>query len=158
MGEIVKITECRRGRLHIRLSPRKVESSQTTASIVNIERHGVLLVGPRVSWRQHCSMLTGAGCVRSGEHGLGSDSYALESRRRWVTGRARWEDPELEVVEEALHVATTLHDMDGGESVRNSFWRGLGVRQRVRKRSDLGDRHQPLTCDIGYCRSSRNGK
>ena len=131
MGEIVKITECRRGRLHIRLSPRKVESSQTTASIVNIERHGVLLVGPRVSWRQHCSMWTGAGCVRSGEHGLGSDSYALESRRRWVTGRARWEDPELEVVEEVLHVATTLHDMDRGESVRNSLGGDSGTAART---------------------------
>ena len=38
-----------------------------------------------------------------------------------MTGRARWEDPELEVVEEVLHVATTLHDMDRGESVRNSL-------------------------------------
>ena len=75
-----------------------------------------------------------------------------------MTGRARWEDPEVEVVEEVLHVATTLHDMDGGESVRNSFWRGLGVRQRVCARSALGDRHQPLTCDIGDCRSSHNGK
>ena len=82
-GGLVKMAECRRGRLHIRLSPRQVdyESSQTTASIVNIERHGVLLVGPRVSWRQHCSMWTGAGCVRSGEHGLGSDSYCTHSNR-----------------------------------------------------------------------------
>ena len=132
VGEIVKITECRRGRLHIRLSPRKVESSQTPASIVNIERlaiyDGVLLVGPRVSC---CSMWTGAGCVRSGEHGLGSDSYALESRCRWVTGRAQWEDPELEVVEDVLQVATTLHDMDRGESVRNSLGGDSGTAART---------------------------
>ena len=74
-----------------------------------------------------------------------------------MTGKARWEDPELEVVEEVLHVATTLHDMDRGESVRNSLG-GDSVRQRVRTRSALGDRHQALTCDIGDCRSSRNGK
>jgi len=52
---------------------------------------------------------------------VGLESYAVESRRRGVTDRTRSEDFELEVVEEVLHVATTLRDMGRGESVRNSL-------------------------------------
>ena len=42
---------------------------------------------------------------------MGLESYALESRRLGVTDRARSEDTAHEVVEEVLHVATTLRDM-----------------------------------------------
>ena len=38
-----------------------------------------------------------------------------------MTDRTRSKDFKLEEVEEVLHVATTLRDMDRGESVRNSL-------------------------------------
>jgi len=54
---------------------------------------------------------------------VGLESYALESRRLGVTDRARSEDTAHEVVEEVLHVATTLRDMGRGENVRNGVGR-----------------------------------
>ena len=44
-----------------------------------------------------------------------------------MTGRTNSEDAEHEVVEEVLHVATTLRDISRGKNVRNSLggaWRG----------------------------------
>ena len=44
-----------------------------------------------------------------------------------MTGRTHSEDAEHEVVEEALHIMTTLRDMGRGENIRSSLggaWRG----------------------------------
>ena len=47
-----------------------------------------------------------------------------------MTGRTHSEDAKHEVVEEALHVVTTLRDMGRGENVRNSLGGGSNVLTR----------------------------
>ena len=69
---------------------------------------------------------------------MGLESYALESRQRGLTNRARSEDSELEVVEDVLHVATTLRDMGRGENVRN----GVGGEQTAARTNAQCERHR----------------
>ena len=58
-----------------------------------------------------------------------------------MTGRTHSEDAEHEVVEEALHVVTTLRDMGRGENVRNSLG-GAGRGAATYSLAELCDRHR----------------
>ena len=58
-----------------------------------------------------------------------------------MTGRTHSEDAEHEVVEEALHVVTTLRDMGRGENIRSSLGGARRGHQRTRAQS-LGKRRR----------------
>ena len=52
-----------------------------------------------------------------------------------MTGRTNSEDAEHEVVEEVLHVATTLRDISRGKNVRSSLGGSWQGHQRTRTQS-----------------------
>ena len=56
-----------------------------------------------------------------------------------MTDRTHSEDAEHEVVEEALHVVTTLRDMGRGENIRSSLGGACGGQQRTHSQSSATD-------------------